>query len=86
MVVIDRSRFLEVIRSGALKHDSMDSEDFRIRVYGDTATVTALTSTKGAFMGQVFATKERTADVFVKRDGRWECVISQLTRFSKERD
>jgi ketosteroid isomerase-like protein len=82
--VIERSRFLDVIRSGALKHHSMSSEDIRVLVYGDTAVVTALTSTKGAFMGQEFATKERATDVFVKRGGQWECVLSQLTRFSKK--
>ena len=29
--VIDRSRFLAVIKSGALKHEAMDSEDIRVR-------------------------------------------------------
>jgi ketosteroid isomerase-like protein len=84
--VIDRSRFLDVIRSGALKHESMDSIERRVRFYADTAVVTALTSTKGAFMGQAFATTERATDVFVKRGGRWECVISQLTRSSRKQD
>jgi ketosteroid isomerase-like protein len=82
--VIDKSRFLEVIDSGALSHDTMESEDFRVRVYGNTAVVTALTKTKGKFMGQGFSTQERATDVFVKQDGRWQCVISQLTRFIKK--
>lgn len=83
--VIERSRFLEVIRSGALKHDWMESKDLRIRVHGATAIVTALASTKGVFKGQVFATEERATDVYVQRDGRWECVITQLTRYAKKR-
>jgi len=29
--VIDKPRFLAVIRSGALKHEAMDSEDIRVR-------------------------------------------------------
>lgn len=82
--VIDRARFLEVIRSGALTHQSMDSEDTRIRFYGDTAVLTVLTNTKGAFMGQAFTTTERATDVFVKRDGRWQCVITHLTPFTKK--
>jgi ketosteroid isomerase-like protein len=79
--IIDRTRFLEVIKSGALTHDTMESEDFRVRVYGDSAVVTAITSAKGKFMGQEFSTYERATDVFVKRDRRWQCVLTHLTRF-----
>ena len=82
--IVDRTRFFEVIKSGALTHDTMDSEDFRVRVYGDSAVVTAVTRTKGKFMGQEFSTQERATDVFVKRDGRWRCVLTHLTRFPKK--
>ena len=82
--IVDRTRFFEVIQSGALTHDTMESEDFRVRVYGDSAVVTAITSAKGKFMGQEFSTQERTTDVFVKRDGCWQCVLTHLTRFGKK--
>ena len=81
--VIDKARFLGVIASGALSHEAMDSEDFRVRVYGDTAVITALTRTRGKFMGQAFSTQERATDVFIKHGGQWRCVISQVTRFGK---
>jgi ketosteroid isomerase-like protein len=82
--IVDRTRFFEVIKSGALTHDTMESEDFRVRVYGDSAVVTAITSAKGKFIGQEFSTRERATDVFVKRDGRWQCVLTHLTRFEKK--
>jgi len=78
--IVERTRFFEVIKSGALTHDLMESEDFRVRVYGDSAVVTGITRTKGKFMGQEFSTRERATDVFVKRDGRWQCVLTHLTR------
>jgi ketosteroid isomerase-like protein len=81
---VDRTHFFEVIKSGALTHEMMDSEDLRVRVYGDSAVVTAVTRTKGTFMGQNFSTQERATDVFVKRDGRWQCVLTHLTRFPKK--
>ena len=71
-------------RSGALTHDMMESEDFRVRVYEDSAVVTGLTRTKGKFMGQEFSTQERATGVFVKRDGRWQCVLTHLTRLPKK--
>jgi ketosteroid isomerase-like protein len=82
--IVDRARFFGVIKSGALTHEMMESEDFRVRAYGDIAVVTGLTRTKGKFMGQEFSTQERATDVFVKHDGRWRCVLTHLTRFPKK--
>jgi len=82
--IIDRARFFEVIKSGALTHDAMESDDFRIRVYGESAVVTAITRTKGKFMEQEFSTQERATDVFVKRDGRWQCVLTHLTKLPEK--
>ena len=83
-VIFVKARFLGVIKSGVLTHEQMDSDDVRIRTYGDTAIATALTRTKGKFMGQEFTTQERATDVRVKKDGRWQVVFTQLTRFSKK--
>ena len=82
--IIDRERFLEVINSGTLTHEMMESEDMRVRVYGDSAVVSALTRSKGKFMGQEFTTHERSTDVFVRRDGQWRCVLTQLTTSTKQ--
>jgi ketosteroid isomerase-like protein len=81
--IIDRERFLGVIKSGALTHETMEFGDIRVRVYGDGAVVTALTRTKGKFMGQEFSTEERATDFFVRLDGQWRCVLTHLTRFTK---
>src|SRR5690349_6531125 len=76
--IIDKERFLGVIKSGTLTHEMMESDDTRVRVYGDSAVVSALTRTKGKFMGQEFTTQERSTDVFVRFNGRWRCVLTQL--------
>ena len=78
--VIDRSRFLTVIESGALSHESMESTDVEVRLHGDTAVITGITTSNGKFMGQGFTTRERATDVLARLDGRWLCVFSQLTR------
>ena len=82
--VIDRSRFLAVIKSGALKHEAMDFEDIRVRTYPNTATVTAVTHTRTKYLGKEFTTHERATDVFVKEDGRWHCVLTHLTTLTKK--
>jgi ketosteroid isomerase-like protein len=82
--IVERTRFFEVIKSGALTHAMMESEGFRVRVYGDSAVVTGITRTKGKFMGQEFSTQERATDVFVRREGQWQCVLTHLTRLPKK--
>ena len=82
--LIEKERFLEVIKSGTLTHEIMESDDMRVRVYGDCAVVSALTRSKGKFMEQEFTTHERSTDVFVRRDEQWRCVLTQLTAFTKK--
>src|SRR2546425_6949721 len=82
--VIDRSRFLAVIKSGALRHEAMDSEDIRVRTYPNTATVTAVTHTRTKYLDKEFNTHERATDVFAKQNGRWQCVLTHLTTLSKK--
>ena len=82
--IIDKTRFLDVIKSGALTHELMESADARVRVYGDTAIITAMATSKGKYGGQAFTTHERATDVFVKISGRWQCVHSQLSKFTQK--
>jgi ketosteroid isomerase-like protein len=81
--IIEKARFLGVIKSGVLSHEAMSSDDVRVRVYGTTAIVTAITSSKAKYMDHEFSTRERATDVFVKRDGKWRCVMTQLTTITK---
>jgi len=55
--VVDKARFLNVVRNQTVSHEAMDSDDIRARVYGDAATVTAPTAIKGKFVGKGFTTK-----------------------------
>ncbi len=82
--IIDKARFLGAIGSGALSHEAMDASNFLIRTRDNTVTVTALTTSKGRFMGQEFTTQERATDVFVREDNRWQCMVTHLTRIKEK--
>jgi ketosteroid isomerase-like protein len=82
--VIDRASFLGIIKSGMLTHDVMRADDMKVRVYGDTAVVTARSTSKGKFNGQVFSELERSSDVFVKQNGQWKCVLTHLTKIAEK--
>lgn len=77
--VTTKAAFLAVAASGDLVHDQMTLDADMVRIYGDTAVVSGIARSGGTWKGQRFATHERSTDVFVKHDGRWRCVFTQLT-------
>lgn len=75
-----REKFLTLVESGALTHAAMDLRTRpRVRVYGDTAVVTARVTNTAHFQGERHDADEWTTDVYVKRRGRWQCVLSHIT-------
>jgi hypothetical protein len=76
---ITRARFLEVLASGDLTHDTMSSQDETTMLYGDTAIVTARTLSGGRYKGVAFHTDEMATDIDIKIDGKWVCVFTQLS-------
>jgi ketosteroid isomerase-like protein len=78
----NKAGFLELVRSGVLTHDVMESHDLDVRIYGDTAVMTGRGVSGGAFNGQRFHELERVSCVFVRQDGTWRCVLTHLSRLS----
>ena len=78
--ISEKERFLGFVASGDLTHSSFDMVgDARIRVYGDTAVLTARVTNTARYQGQRFDADEWTSDVFVKQGGKWLCVLSHIT-------
>ncbi|NRI67089.1 nuclear transport factor 2 family protein [Rhodococcus sp. MS16] len=75
-----KEQFLSIIQSGELTHSTFDRvNDARVRTYGDTAVLTARLTNTAHYRGRQFDADEWTTDVFVRRNGRWLCVLSQIT-------
>lgn len=78
--ISNREHFLSFVRSGMLTHSSFEMVgEPRIKIYGDTAVLTGRIKNTAQFGGQQFDADEWSSDVFVKRDGRWLCVLSHIT-------
>jgi ketosteroid isomerase-like protein len=82
--IIDKAKFLAIIKSGTLTHDQMNLEMPRIRLYENTAVITGRASSSGKYLGTQFKTLEQSTDVFTKIDGRWRCVLTHLTSLNEE--
>jgi ketosteroid isomerase-like protein len=83
--IVEKDKFLAVVKSGALTHHTMRLDEPRARIYGETAVVTGRATSAGKFMEAEFTTLERSTDVFVRIDGQWRCVVTQLTRIAGEK-
>ena len=75
-------RFLELVRSGDLTHDLMETHEPDIRLYGDVAVVISKGVSGGAYRGDRFYLIERVSSVFVRRGGRWSCVLTHLSQLT----
>jgi ketosteroid isomerase-like protein len=80
-----KREFLSFVESGALTHSAFAAvSEPRVKVYGDTAVLSIRVVNTAHFGGQRFDADEWTSDVFVKRDGKWLCVLSHIASVDKE--
>ena len=66
-------------KSRQLRYDSIDVSDMVVRLYGDTAIVTARADVKGHQLGEDFSGPYRYTRVWVRRSGHWQAVSYQAT-------
>ena len=66
-------------KSGQLRYDTIDVSDMVVRLYGDTAVVTARADVKGHQLGEDFSGPYRYTRVWVRRAGHWQTVSYQAT-------
>jgi ketosteroid isomerase-like protein len=76
---ISRARFLQVIKSGALQHRGLESSDETVRSVGNVVIITGHARSRGSYQGVDFETDEIATDIMVMIQGRWQCVLTQLT-------
>jgi ketosteroid isomerase-like protein len=77
--VTTKQETISARRSGQLRYESMNVTDMVVRLYGDTAVVTARADVKGHQLGEDFSGPYRYTRVWVRRNGHWQAVSYQAT-------
>jgi ketosteroid isomerase-like protein len=77
--VTDKRQNLDYIRSGLFRIEDTHSRNVCVRLYGETAVVTALSIFKASYKGVKVQGRYQYTDVLVRRQGRWYAVASQAT-------
>jgi ketosteroid isomerase-like protein len=65
--------------SGELKFQSITTADVQVRVYGDTAVETSLSTMIGQDKGKIVPRDTRFTRVWVKQQGRWRLVANHYS-------
>jgi ketosteroid isomerase-like protein len=76
----DRAKELALAAEFNQQIDSSTLDEFIVKVYGDTAVVWMTQHLVGPSQGRQLSLTFRYVDVFVQREGRWQCVASQSTK------
>jgi ketosteroid isomerase-like protein len=78
----DKAKELALVAAFNQQVESATQDDFIVKTYRDTAVVWFTLRLVGIKQGQRTELRLRYTDVWVMRDGRWQCVSSQSTRMS----
>jgi ketosteroid isomerase-like protein len=79
-IVRTKAQMISAYGSGSLKYESLKLDEIKVHPYGDTAVVTGRSTAKGQDNGKDISGTTRYTRVYVKRQGRWQLVATQITR------
>ena len=77
--MVTKAQAIQALKSGAVKYESIDVRDTKIRAYGNTAIVDSLASLKLTINGKPISGDFRATFVWVKQKGNWKRVAFQST-------
>jgi ketosteroid isomerase-like protein len=76
----NKRQVLAEMNANPAKIESGQNSEMSAMVFGDTALVRGLFREKSTTGGKDTSQQVRYAEVYVKRDGRWQCVTQYVTR------
>jgi ketosteroid isomerase-like protein len=78
----DKAKELALTKAFDQQVESAFQDDFTVKVFGNTAIVWFTLKLVGIKQGQKAELNLSYTDVWVMRDGKWQCVSTQSTRLS----
>ena len=78
-VVTTRADELAAVRKGDPKYEILGDSEMKVRLYGDTALVTGITTVKGTSGGKAFHSALQFTDTLIRRNGEWKIAASHVS-------
>ena len=77
--IIGKAESLTHVKAAQIVFESTNSNNVEIRIYKDTAIVTARSVFRGRYKGLNISGQYQYTDVFIRQQERWRAVASQAT-------
>jgi ketosteroid isomerase-like protein len=71
-------------KKGDVRYSEFRNHDSKVRLYGDAAIVTGITSLKGVAAGKSFESDFAFTDTYVRRADGWKIAASHASRLDKK--
>lgn len=71
-------------KKGSVRYSVFRNHDSKVRLYGDAAIVTGITSLAGESAGEKFALDVAFTDTYVRRPDGWKIAASHASRLEKK--
>ncbi|KRE92507.1 hypothetical protein ASG87_00925 [Frateuria sp. Soil773] len=81
--VTDRAQNLDEVAKREPSYEMFRNHGQQVRLYGDAAIITGITSIKGHAGGAAFTGDFQYTDTWVRRDGHWVLAASHASRLAK---
>ncbi|QMW03796.1 nuclear transport factor 2 family protein [Spirosoma foliorum] len=78
-----KQSYLQSIRDGKTKYSSIDIEEQKVRIYGNTAVINGLCSLVAINNGEALNSHLRYISVYVRNAGQWQMVAWQSLKLAK---
>lgn len=78
----DRGRFVADVVSGAIKVEHLNRENVSVRIWGNTAVLTAKDSARWFYNGRDFSGQYKIIHIYSQRDDQWQLVSVQACPIS----
>jgi len=82
--VFTKAQLIEMVKSHKEEMLSFVIDEWKVRVYGDVAVVTARITVKMQLAGKEMTDQSRFTDTWVKRAGRWQCVAGHNSTIAQK--
>jgi hypothetical protein len=77
--LVNKTQWIEIIQSTAVKYESFNATDIKVRVFKDSAVATCLWSVRSINKGQHISSQMRTIHVYINSPRGWHVVSGQAT-------
>jgi ketosteroid isomerase-like protein len=82
--MLNKAEYMEEIRSGNLKFLSVETDDYKFCLYGDTVIMSGRAKSVVEYHGVANKRPRRFTSVFIKMQGQWRLVAHQATLIADE--